>query len=163
MAKLITVENDKVEGTDKHNVSGDATNPGAPPPTIPYTGVGDYDYKGKMTDALSDFVTIGGKPVAITSSKSSLNPGETAFGGKHHGSGGSNFVPPAPVPIAATLSISDSVGEGKPNAGAGSSFVTIGGTKILLDGDKIDTCDGLGIPANSTVTAEGQDFVNCSA
>jgi len=163
MAKLITVENDKVEGTDKHNVKGDATNPGAPPPTVPYIGVGDFDYKGKMTDALSDFVKIDGKPVALKSSKSSLNPGETAMGGKHHGSGGSNFMPAAPVPIAPSLSIPDPVGEGNPNAGAGSSFVTIGGTEVLLDGDKIDTCDGLGIPANSTVTAEGQDFVNCSA
>jgi hypothetical protein len=69
----------------------------------------------------------------------------------------------AATPTTATLNITDPIGTGVPNTGAGSTFVTIGGTKVLLDGDKIDTCDGLSVPANSTVTAEGQDFVNCSA
>ena len=49
-----------------------------------------------------------------------------------------------------------------PNAAAGSSLLTVGGAKVLLDGDKIDTCDGLGVKANSTVTAMGQSFVSCS-
>lgn len=166
MAKLITVENDKVEGTDKHNVTGTGPNPAAPPPSAPFSGIGDFQYKGKMTDALSDFVTIGGKPVALVDSKSSLNPGETAPGGGHHGASGSNFVPGAGstalTPTTATLSITDTIGEGTPSSIAGSGFVTIGGTKVLLDGDKIDTCDGMSVPMNSTVTAEGQDFVNCS-
>jgi uncharacterized Zn-binding protein involved in type VI secretion len=163
MGKLIVVENDKVEGTDKHNVSGQATNPSAPPPTVPYTGVGDFDYVGKMTDQLSDFVKINGKPVALKSSKSSLNPGESSPPtGKHSGPAGKNFQPPAPVPIATSLSITDQIGEGKPSATSGSSFVKVASTAVLLDGDKIDTCDGLSVPMNSTVTAEKQDFVSCS-
>lgn len=161
MGKLIVVENDKVEGTDKHNVSGNATNPGASP-TVPYTGVGDFDYVGKMTDQLSDFVKVNGKPVALKSSKSSLNPGESAPTGKHAGPAGKNFLPPAPVPIASSLSIADPIGEGKPSALSGSSFVKVSSTEVLLDGDKIDTCDGLSVPMNSTVTAENQDFVSCS-
>lgn len=161
MGKKIIVQNDPVQGTDKHNVSGQATNPGAPPPTIAYTGVGDFDYVGKMTDALSPFVQIGGKPVAVKSSKSSLNPGESATG-KHSGPMGKNFVPPTPAPVPASLSISDPVGEGRPSATAGSTFVSIEGTPVLLDGDKIDTCDGLSIPMNSTVTSDQQTFVACS-
>jgi uncharacterized Zn-binding protein involved in type VI secretion len=163
MGKLVVVEGDAVQGTDKHNVSGDATNPAPPPPpTVPYTGVGSYKYSGAMIDALSTFVTIAGTPVALVSSKSALNPGETALSGGHHGASGSQFVLPTPVPIPATLSIKDSVGTGVPNAAAGSTLVTIGGVKLLLDGDKIDTCDGLSVPGNSTVTASGQSFVTCS-
>ena len=163
MAKLIIVKNDKVEGTDKHNVAGNATNPGAPPPTVPYAGVGDFDYVGKMTDQLSDFVNIDGQPVGLKSSKSSLNPGESVPpAGKHSGPAGKNFIPPTPVPIAPSLSISEAVGEGKPSASSGSSFVKVGSTAVLLDADKIDTCDGLGVPMNSTVTSQNQDFVSCS-
>ena len=163
MGKLIVVENDKVEGTDKHNVTGQATNPSPPPPTVPYTGVGDFDYVGKMTDQLSDFVKIAGKAVALKSSKSSLNPGENAAPtGKHSGPMGKNFVPPTPAPIPTSLSITDPIGEGNPSATSGSSFVKVDGVEVLLDGDKIDTCDGLGVPMNSTVTAENQDFVSCS-
>lgn len=164
MGKLVIVKKDKVEGTDKHNVAGNATNPAAPPPTVPYKGVGDFDYKGKMTDALSDFVKIGGGAVALKTSKSSLNPGETAApAGGHSGPAGKNFLPPAPAPIAVSLSITDAVGEGNPSANAGSGFVKAGGAALLLDGDKIDTCDGLHVPMNSTVAAGNQDFVKCSA
>jgi uncharacterized Zn-binding protein involved in type VI secretion len=165
MGKMVVVKGDAVQGTDQHNVSGNATNPAPPPPpTVPYTGVGSYTYTGKMTDGLSTFVKIGGQPVALVTSKSSLNPGETAPGGGHNGASGSNFVPPAPVPIPdPLLLITDSVGTGVPNAAAGSALLTIGGVKVLLDGDKIDTCDGLSVPANSTVTASGQSFVGCSA
>lgn len=163
MGKLIVVRNDGVEGTDKHNVSGDATNPSPPPATVPYLGVGDFDYVGKMTDQLSDFVSIDGQTVAKTDSKSSLNPGEDASpSGKHSGPMGSNFTPPTPAPISLSLSIDDPIGEGNPSATSGSSFVKIDGVAVLLDGDKIDTCDGLGTPMNSTVTAENQDFVSCS-
>jgi len=161
MSKLITVDGDKVEGTDKHNVSGTGTI-SAPPGTAPYTGIADFDYKGKMADALSDFVSIGGKAAATVTSKSKLNPGEDAPGGKHHGMQGSNFVPPTPTPIAATINITDPVGTGIPSSGTGSTFVKVGGDAVLLDGDKIDTCDGLSIPKNSTVTAQNQDFVSCS-
>lgn len=170
MAKLVVVENDKVEGTDKHNVSGQATNPSPPPPpSVPGAWVADFDYVGKMTDGLSDFVSIDGRPVALVTSQSSLDPGEdVAPTGRHSGPMGSGFVPTPPTttpPFPATqalLQITDPVGTGDPNAGAGSSFVQAGGDALLLDGDAIDTCDGQGAPANSTVTAENQDFVSCS-
>lgn len=167
MGKLIVVQNDTVDGTDKHNVAGEATNPGAPPPSIPSVWIADFDYVGKMTDALSDFVKIEGQPVALKSSKSSLNPGEdTAPAGKHSGNQGKSFTPLAPPPFPAKkidLKITDPIGLGTPNAlAAGSSFVSVGGTALLLDGDKIDTCDGLNVPGNSTVTAENQAFVACS-
>ena len=165
VGKLIVVEHDKVEGTDKHKVTG--TGPGPSSPTDPYIGIGDFDYRGKITDQLSDFIKIGGKPVAKKDSKSSLDPGEdTPPTGKHSGPMGSNFVPDststAPTPKKSTLSITDPIGEGNPNAASGSSFVKIDDVKVLLDGDKIDTCDGMGTLGNSTVTAENQDFVSCS-
>jgi uncharacterized Zn-binding protein involved in type VI secretion len=156
MGKLVVVEGDAVEGTDKHNVSGMTQ---SPPPPVTYAGIGSYDYHGKMTDALSTFVTIDGTPVAVVTSKSSLNAGETTGGG-HFGPNGSNLLPAGANPV--TLQITDTIGTGVPNAGAGSGVLTIDGTKVLLDGDKIDTCDGLSIPANSTVTASGQSFVTCS-
>ncbi|UBF27082.1 hypothetical protein K9N68_03675 [Kovacikia minuta CCNUW1] len=167
MGKRIIVENDKVEGTDKHNVKGDATNPSAPPPSVPNSvWVAEYDYKGKITEQLSDFVRISGKPLAVKTSKSSLNPGEaTAPAGSHSGPKGRNFIPLTPPPFPAKitdLKITDSVGEGKPSANAGSSFVKVGGVAVLLDGNKIDTCDGTSKPMNSTVTSENQDFVACS-
>jgi hypothetical protein len=160
MAKLVIVMGDDVKGTDRHNVSGKAT---PPPPGAVYTGIGSYKYAGAMTDGLSTFVTVDGKAIALVTSKSSLNPGETAPGGGHVGQAGTDFVPPAPAPILdPTLLITDPIGTGIPNAGAGSGLLTIGGVKVLLDGDKIDTCDGTGHTANSTVTAAGQSFVSCS-
>jgi uncharacterized Zn-binding protein involved in type VI secretion len=164
MGKLVVVQDDSVQGTDKHNVAGQATNPSGTPPTVPYTGIGSYNYNGKMTDGLSAFVKFGGKPVALVTSKSSLNPGETAPGGGHSGASGSGFVPPAPPPILdPTLSITDVIGTGVPNKAAGSALLTIDGVKVLLDGDKIDTCGSIKGSANSTVTASGQSFVSCSA
>jgi uncharacterized Zn-binding protein involved in type VI secretion len=163
MGGLLVVDGDPVEGTDKHNVQGQATNPGAPPPTVPYAGIGDYAYQGSMTDQLSDFVSIDGSPVAVTTSRSSLDPGEDAPpAGGHSGPKGSNFVPPTPAPIALSLSILDAIGVGRPSAPAGSSFVSVGGDPVLLDGDSIDTCDGLSIPMNSSVTASTQSFVSAS-
>ena len=158
MAKLVVVENDTVQGTDTHNISGMTM---SPPTPVAYTGTGKYDYVGKMTDSLSTFVTIDGKPVAIVTSKSSLDPGESAPPtGRHSGPMGSSLSPTNANPV--TLIITDLVGTGVPNSGAGSAFVTIDGAKVLLDGDKIDTCDGLSATGNSTVTAVGQSFVNCS-
>lgn len=162
MAKQIVIDGDVVKGTDKHNVTGNATNPAAPPPTVPYAGIADFDYVGKMTGKLSDFVTIGGKAVAVATSESSLDPGESALTGKHGGLNGKNFTPPTPAAIPATISITDPIGKGVPGAAAGSGFVTIDGVKVVLDGDSIDTCDGLSIPGKSTVTASKQDFVSCS-
>ena len=165
MSKLITVDGDKVEGTDKHNVSGKGSIT-APPGTSAFSGgIADFDYKGSMTDELSDFVSIGGKQVAVVTSKSSLDPGEDSTGG-HAPTSAKNIVAIPPPPITpgteTVLAISDPIGTGTPSSGAGSTFVKAGGDAVLLDGDKIDTCDGLSIPMNSTVTAENQDFVSCS-
>jgi uncharacterized Zn-binding protein involved in type VI secretion len=156
MGKLIIVENDKVEGTDNHNVSGNMTSNAGP---VPATGSGSFDYVGKMSDQLSDFVRIDGKPVALKSSKSSLNPGETAPTGKHAGPSGKELSPSNLIPLS--LKITDPVGTGNPSATAGSTFVTIASTPVLLDGDKMDTCGPP--PMNATVTSENQDFVSCSA
>lgn len=167
MAKLVVVQGDPVQGTDKHNVKGLGPNPAPSPPTANYAGIGSFQYIGSMTDSLSNFVTFGGKPAALVFSKSSLNPGEDlAPAGSHSGPAGSGFTAGpgsiATTPTAITLSITDSIGTGVPNAAAGSALLTIGGTKVLLDGDKIDTCDGTGAKANSTVTSAGQSFVRCS-
>lgn len=170
MGKRIIVENDKVEGTDTHNVAGDAINPAAPPPSIPGTWTAQFDYAGKITGQLSDFVKIKGIPVALKNSESALNPGEDAApNGKHSGPQGKSFTPVPPtttLPFEATklvsLQITDPVGEGKPSATAGSRFVSVGGIAVLLDQDKMDTCDGLSNPMNSAVTSGNQDFVSCS-
>lgn len=166
MGKMIVVENDKVEGKDKHNIAGTGQTTSSPPAPCPYTGIATFDYVGKMTGALSDFVKIDNKPVAVKTSTSSLDPGEDAPSGKHGGPQASSPTPPIASPCntqTMALSITDPVGTGKPNSGAGSTFVKIDSVAVLLDSDKIDTCDGLSKPANSTVTAEKQDFVSCSA
>src|ERR1019366_9694259 len=103
MGKLVVVQGDAVQGTDTHGVSGNATNPAAPPPSVLYAGTGSYPYKGMITDGLSTFVKIGGQAVAVVTSQSSLNPGETAPGGGHDPGSGGGFIPPAPVPIGPTL------------------------------------------------------------
>jgi hypothetical protein len=165
MGTLIVVEGDKVEGTDKHNVSGTGTDPSIPGPNS-FTGIADFDYKGSMTESLSDFVSIGAKPVALVSSESRLDPGEASAGG-HAPISAKNIIaipPPAITPgTEQVLAITDQIGTGIPSAGTGSSFVSIGSTAVLLDGDSIDTCDGLSIPMNSSVTSGNQDFVSCSA
>jgi len=163
MGKLVVVLNDAVKGKDKHNVVGQAQNPAPIPPVIPYVGIGTFDYEGKMLLQLSDFVRINGKPVAIKTSQSMLNPQEPIPPvGKHSGPQGKMFIPPVPKPIEITLNIIDPIGIGKPSVIAGSSFVKINGIPVLLDKDKMDTCDGLMIPMNSTVTASNQNFVSCS-
>jgi hypothetical protein len=170
MGKLVAVSGDAVQGTDTHNVKGVGPNPAAPPPTALFAGTGSYKYVGSMTDSLSTFVKIGGKSVAMVSSKSSLNAGESAPpNGKHSGPQGSNYAPGAgsvaltPSPMGPPpLAITDTIGTGVPNASAGSAVLTIGGVKVLLDGDSIDTCDGLHATGNSTVTVSGQGFVSCS-
>ena len=168
MGILVVVEGDKVEGTDKHNISGTGTVPPPPPggtPMTPFSGIADFDYKGSMTDDLSDMVSIGGQAVALVTSKSSLDPGEDSAGG-HAPTSAKSIIPIPPPPITpgteVVTSITDSIGTGIPSSGTGSSFVKIDGDAVLFDGDNIDTCDGLGIPMNSTVTAENQDFLSCS-
>lgn len=166
MGTLIIVEGDAVTGTDKHNVSGNGTLPPPPPsgtPATPFTGIADFDYKGSMTDDLSDMVSIDGKAVALITSKSSLDPGEDSIGGHAPASAG-NLVPiPLMMPNTEVVTaITDSIGTGIPSAGTGSSFVKVDGDAVLFDNDNIDTCDGLSIPMNSSVTADNQAFVSCS-
>ncbi|MFI7690056.1 hypothetical protein ACIBQ6_13350 [Nonomuraea sp. NPDC049655] len=155
MGRPVVVKNDPVRGTDQHNVTG--------PPANPYLGVGTFDYIGAITDQVSDFVTIDGVPVALVTSRSTLDPGQTTPVGRHAGPQGTAFVPPAPPSVLATLTISDvPLGGGVPNAAAGSALLTIGGVKVLLDGDLIDTCSGIGAPAGSKVSARGQSCLTCS-
>ncbi|MCP4414302.1 MAG: hypothetical protein GY808_17235 [Gammaproteobacteria bacterium] len=164
MGILIVIDGDKVEGTDNHNVSGTGTLPGSPPvPLTSFTGTADFDYKGSMTDELSDMVSISDKAVALVTSKSSLDPGEDSTGG-HAPISAKNIVP---IPTMMTntevvSSITESIGTGIPSSDMGSSFVKIDGDGVLFDGDSIDTCDGSGGKGTSTVTAENQDFVSCS-
>ncbi len=165
MAKSLIVEKDAVHGTDQHNVFGIALTPSGP---VSYSGVGEYTYTGAMTDELSDFVRIAGRPVAQTTSRSSLDLGQDVFPtGGHSGPivpKFAKFTPPTPVPIPQFLflMIIDPVGVGRPNVGAGSGFVSVTGRPVLLDGDAIDTCDGTGRPKNSTVTSSHQSFVKAS-
>lgn len=158
MGKLVIVADDPVTGKDTHNVTGTTT---SNPPVV-YIGTGTFDYKGAMTGSLSDFVTVDGTAVALVSSESSLNAGEDAPGGGHDGLSGKDFTPPI-VDTSKPITITDSpLGKGTPGSGAGSGVLTVDGVKVLLDADKIDTCDGLGVPGNSSVAASGQDFVTCS-
>lgn len=156
MAKHIVVKGDAVTGTDTHNVKGTLQDP-----TKPYTGTGKYAYKGAVTKDPSTFVRIQGVPVALVSSGSTLDPGETTAGG-HFGRNGSGFVPAAPPPLAESLSITDEVGPGRPSAGAGSALLTVDGVKVLLDGDPFDTCSGTSELGGSKVSAGGQSFVTCA-
>src|SRR5262245_30121247 len=97
---LLVVKDDPVDGTDTHNISGEAndTSSGL---VVPWSGTGSYPYAGAMTDALSDFVRIGAAPVALTTSKSSLNAGETGPTGDHAGPNGSGFTPAPTQPTTA--------------------------------------------------------------
>jgi hypothetical protein len=147
MGKLIVVQNDVVTGTDTHNVTG----PAPPPPGTIFTGTSDYDYAGKVTLNLSTFVTIGGKAVALVTSQCTLDSPHVPFPGK-------NLKPTAPVPTTLTFVPPPPTGIGAPNSGAGSALLTVGGVKVLLDGDKMDTCSGTG-SANSSVAASGNTFV----
>ena len=159
MSKLLVVKGDPVDGTDTHNVSGlDTTTP----TPAAYTGTGDYKYKGEVKTGLSDFVTVAGTPLAVVTSGSDLRTD-----GKidHQALSGSNFTPKSPPPNKATLVFvpPTGVGPGKPNASAGSALLTVDGAKALLDGDAFDTCGITGGEKSSTVKANGQAFVTCSA
>jgi hypothetical protein len=160
VAALFVVEGDAVQGVDRHKVKGDATSASG---TVPYLGVGKFTYEGTMSGRLSDFVSVNGVPVALTSSRSRLKAGEDLFPtGRHTGPRGSGFDPTNPGLIPLSLTILDPIGEGVPSADAGSGLVSVGDQQVLLDGDAIDTCDGLGGTANSTVTSSAQDFVRAS-
>jgi len=79
---------------------------------------------------------------------------------------GTNFVPATgttvPTPTAQIQIVDTPLGTGAPNSGAGSGLLTVDGTRVLLDGNEIDTCSGVGAKADSSVAAQGQDFVTCS-
>jgi hypothetical protein len=163
MGKLVVVKGDPVTGTDTHNVSGTYNDPKAtttPPPVLPYKGTGDYTYNGAVIEQLSDFVSVGAVPVALVNSQSKLNANEDSTG-QHVVSKSPNFVPLLPVPVAQMLSleIDDApLGTGVPEASAGSSLLTIGGVKVLLDANEIDACN-TSTKTNTKVTASGQSFV----
>jgi hypothetical protein len=151
VAKRVIVRNDPVTGSDIHSVAGQGTDSSGAP--VPYQGKGTYPYDGAMTDGLSDLVTIGGAPIAVVTSGSSLRGG-------HAPAGGQPFVPPAsPTPTPATLTFTAAVGPGTPTAGAGSSFVAVAGQFVLLEGDTLDTCGAEKGRGNSSVASTQQDFV----
>jgi hypothetical protein len=156
MGKLVVVQGDAVQGKDTHTV----TWVGPAPANTPASGNADFQYVGSITAMLSAFVKMGGQAVALATSQSSL---ESGAAGGHLPVEAKNFQPPAPPPTpGSVMLVPPIVGVGKPNAASGSSLLTIGKVKVLLDGDKMDTCDNTG-SANSTVTASGQTFVKCSA
>ncbi|MCX5001192.1 hypothetical protein OHB05_00925 [Streptomyces sp. NBC_00638] len=160
MSKLVVVERDPVNGKDRHNVTGMTV---SNPPVV-YTGTAEFAYSGSMTQGLSDLVRVNEIAVALVTSRSALLPPETAPpAGKHSGPTGSSFVPPAPAPQPLSLVITDApLGTGTPNAAAGSALLTINGVKVLLDGDPIDSCSGIGAPAGSNVRVQGQNFLTCA-
>jgi hypothetical protein len=168
MGRKVVVKGDAVSGTDRHHVVGTISVPGPPPITLAYPPPGSpataqFTYTGAMTDALSDLVTIGGRPVAAVTSHSSLNAGEAASGGHSGPQAQQPFAPiPTGTPILSSFKIIDVVGSGTPGATAGSGFVTIGGAAVLLDGDAVDTCDGTGAQGNSHVSSSHQGFVEVS-
>lgn len=157
MSKLVAVEGDPVDGKDTHNVTG-KTNSN---PVTTYSGTGDYTYKGEVKNGLSDFVTVGGKPLAVVTSTSDLRAdGKT----DHKVDAGSNFKPPSPPPDTTTLTFvpPTGIGAGQPSQGAGSALLTVDGVAALLDGDAFDTCGIPGGKKSSTVAATNQGFVTCS-
>ncbi|MEU0405896.1 hypothetical protein ABZ318_38000 [Streptomyces sp. NPDC006197] len=161
MDRRVIVQGDPVLGTDTHNVTG----PVLTTPLTTYFGTADFDYHGTITDAVSDFLTIDGRPVALVTSRSTLDPGEDkAPSGKHAGLSGHNFLPASPPLLdRSKVIITDApLGGGSPNAAAGSAVLTVNGVKVLLDNDPMDTCSGVGAQAGSKVTAKGQSLVTCS-
>jgi hypothetical protein len=160
-AKRMIVEDDPVNGSDTHEVSGTGTDPATGTP-VAGTWKGTYAYAGTITDALSDFVTIQegavARPVALVESRSSLSSTS------HIPGSGTGFLlvppttPPAPNP-ALPMSFTKTVGAGAPSTGAGSSFVTVMTKAVLLHADKIDTCGDERGSGNSAVTSAGQSFV----
>ncbi len=159
MGKRMIVEGDPVQGEDVHEVSGWDTQTAPNGPQL-YNGTARYKYKDAISETLCDFITINGFALALINSGSRLIIGS----GGHVPVLGESFNPAAPPPDKATLQFkkAGAIGPGTPSAGAGSRFVRVGGQAVLLDGDKIDTCDDTGATGNSSVSASGQSFVTCS-
>lgn len=157
MPKPLVVKGDPVDGTDKHDVKGTFPPPPPVPPT--YEGKGDYAYKGEVTQDVSDFVTVGGEPLALVTSGSKLRSDGTL---DHQPMRGSSFAPPGPLPSSLQFVPPTDVGAGQPGEKAGSGLLTVDGDRALLDGDPFDTCGIPGGKASSTVAAKHQTFVTCS-
>lgn len=159
MGKSMVVQGDPVQGEDAHEIMGlDSQTPPAGPQ--PYAGTARYKYEDAIKEQLCDFIKINGIALALVTSGSRLAAGS----GGHVPALGKSFNPAAPPPNKATLQFkkAGAIGPGKPSAGAGSRFVKAGGQAVLLDGDKIDSCDDTGATGNSSVRASGQSFVTCS-
>lgn len=153
MAKALIVHKDPVSGKDSHKVTGSGTTPNGT--TVSSTWTGSWDYKGTVTEALADWVTIREAPVAVDNSGSTLSSG-------HEPDEGAPYQPQSPVPTTSSLDFDGTVGPGTPSTGAGSTFVTVEGRHVLLDGDTFDTCGSEKGTKNSTVSADGQAFVTAS-
>jgi uncharacterized Zn-binding protein involved in type VI secretion len=154
MGKSIIVQGDRVQGSDEHEVAGTYTTPSG---SVQGTWKASYAYDGKVADGLSRFVRIAGRPVALRSSGCTLPPPG------HDATSPTNKALLVPVPETLTAFVTQPDGKGLPSKGAGSAFVRVGGTAVLLDGDGFDTCGTTPGQGNSTVSAGGQDFVRCSA
>lgn len=120
------------------------------------TWTASYLYKGAVTDNLSEFVRIGGQPIAHTSSGSTLPQGGHAVASP------SDLTSLIPVPNKLEAFVTQPDGKGVPNERAGSIFVRVGGEPVLLDSDKFNTCGSSKGFGNSSVSAGGQAFVRCS-
>ena len=150
MAKIV-VARDKVDGADKHQVNITVSG-------NPAVGVGDYDYKGEVSTGLSDFVSVDGTFVGLVSSGSKLR----SDGVSAHAAPGATSVTPTPDGAPVSFVVPAGVGDGVPSSGTGSPLFTVGGVKVLLDGDKFDTCGiatGIG---KASVAASGQDWVTAA-
>ena len=104
------------------------------------------------------------RPPSSETSRSTVDSGSSLRSAHVATTGAAPFNPPATppafVPVPTSFSFTGNAdGTGAPSSGAGSSFVTIGDTPVLLDGDTLDTCGGEQGSGNSTVTSAGQSFV----
>ncbi|RMD99110.1 MAG: hypothetical protein D6814_06185 [Calditrichaeota bacterium] len=171
MAKLIVVENDVVSGVDKHSVYGTNNSSGSP-----VMAQFSYDFSGKVVEKSggNDFVTIAGKIVItkgnnecpqmvdhMMANDKGTDPVTFETWSSSNAPAGFGFVVGgAPLP-------NEPDNNGENNSDAGSSFVTIEGAPVILDGDPFDTCNAVGTSnsgraKNSTVEASNQDFVTVS-
>jgi len=171
MSKLIIVEKDIVSnfGQDKHSVVGkDKVS------KLPVPNQFSYDFSGKVKEKNSgnDFVTISSIKIITKGNNecpqdkdhkaSEVTLTEKAayeLWAKVNDLIGFGIITPVGIPAK-----DDPDNNGENSNDAGSSFVTIKGAPVILDGDNFDTChfDGLtnkGRAPNSTVKAEGQNFV----
>jgi hypothetical protein len=153
MSKLVIVQGDMVTGKDKHKVAGTHNVVGVETPNI---WDGEYTYSGAVAAGLSDFVRVGGLPLALTTSRSTLQT-------PHVAASPTNLAQLVPKPTLLSAFTLSPDGKGAPGAGTGSSFVRAGGAPVLLDGDGFNTCGAEKGAGNSSVAAGGQDFVRCSA